>query len=112
LRAERPHDYRLLVFTIRQDTQQFLGEYLEENGFRDQVCYIRGGCTAENRHSMADFNGSRVRDGFGPPRKHILISTDAGSAGVNLQSCNTMVNYDLPWVSPPDAFITHFDIDT
>src|SRR5205807_3297783 len=61
-------------------------------------CYIRGGCTTENKRSMADFNGSRVGDGFGLPRKHILISTDAGSPGVNLQSCNTMVNYDLPWV--------------
>ncbi len=98
LREERPHDYRLLVFTIRRETQAFLGEYLEENGFKNQICYIRGGCSAENIHSQQDFTGVRMESGFGPPRKHILISTDAGSAGVNLQASNTMVNYDLPWV--------------
>lgn len=98
LREERPHDYRLLVFTIRRETQAFLGEYLEGNGFKNQICYIRGGCSAENIHSQQDFTGVRMESGFGPPRKHILISTDAGSAGVNLQACNTMVNYDLPWV--------------
>lgn len=99
LREERPQDYRLLVFTIRQATQEFLGEYLGSNGFKDEVCFIRGGCPKENRRSQLDFNGASLEQGFGPPRKHILISTDAGSAGINLQACNTMVNYDLPWVA-------------
>ena len=27
----------------------------------------------------------------------ILIVTDAGSEGLNLQFCNTIINYDLPW---------------
>ena len=27
----------------------------------------------------------------------ILVSTDAGSEGLNLQFCNTVINYDLPW---------------
>jgi hypothetical protein len=99
LREERPADYRLLVFTIRRATQEFLGDYLEANGFKDQVCYIRGGCPKENRRSQLDFNGATLEQGFGPPRRHILISTDAGSAGINLQACNTMVNYDLPWVA-------------
>lgn len=99
LREERPQDYRLLVFTIRQATQEFLGEYLEANGFKDQVCLIRGGCPRENLRSQRDFQGVSLEPGFGPPKKHILISTDAGSAGINLQACNTMVNYDLPWVA-------------
>ncbi|MEM3812121.1 MAG: helicase-related protein, partial [Thermoplasmata archaeon] len=27
----------------------------------------------------------------------VLISTDAGNEGLNLQFCNIIVNYDLPW---------------
>ena len=31
------------------------------------------------------------------PGPRILISTEAGGEGRNLQFCHTMVNYDLPW---------------
>ena len=27
----------------------------------------------------------------------MLISTDAGGEGLNLQFCNVVINYDLPW---------------
>lgn len=30
-------------------------------------------------------------------RSKILISTEAGAKGLNLQFCNTVINYDLPW---------------
>ncbi len=30
-------------------------------------------------------------------RSRVLISTEAGAKGLNLQFCNTVVNYDLPW---------------
>ncbi|HEX7838808.1 MAG TPA: SNF2-related protein, partial [Kofleriaceae bacterium] len=30
-------------------------------------------------------------------RSRILISTEAGAKGLNLQFCDTVVNYDLPW---------------
>ena len=29
--------------------------------------------------------------------KNIMISTEAGSQGLNLQFCNIIINYDLPW---------------
>jgi hypothetical protein len=35
--------------------------------------------------------------GASPPKIHIIISTEAGSEGINLQSANVLVNYDLPW---------------
>lgn len=31
------------------------------------------------------------------PDIHVIISTEAGSEGVNLQAANVLVNYDLPW---------------
>jgi superfamily II DNA or RNA helicase len=30
-------------------------------------------------------------------RSTVLISTEAGAKGLNLQFCNTVINYDLPW---------------
>ena len=30
-------------------------------------------------------------------RSRVFISTEAGAKGLNLQFCNTVVNYDLPW---------------
>src|SRR5207244_364561 len=30
-------------------------------------------------------------------RSRILISTEAGAKGLNLQFCDTVINYDLPW---------------
>ena len=32
-----------------------------------------------------------------PPRYRVIVSTEAGSEGVNLQIANVLVNYDLPW---------------
>jgi len=30
-------------------------------------------------------------------KSQVLICTDAGAEGLNLQFCNTLINYDLPW---------------
>ena len=30
-------------------------------------------------------------------RSKVFISTEAGAKGLNLQFCDTVVNYDLPW---------------
>jgi SNF2 family DNA or RNA helicase len=38
----------------------------------------------------------RVQDAFAR-RARILISTDAGGEGLNLQFCHVVVNYDIPW---------------
>jgi helicase-like protein len=32
-----------------------------------------------------------------PPDCHVIVSTEAGSEGVDLQVANVLVNYDLPW---------------
>ena len=42
----------------------------------------------EYKHAIVDYFKSHSR---------ILIVTDAGSEGLNLQFCNTVINYDLPW---------------
>ena len=46
------------------------------------------GRSVEYKHAIVDYFKSHSR---------ILIVTDAGSEGLNLQFCNTVINYDLPW---------------
>ena len=49
------------------------------------------------------FNGSFSNSGkeyikyLFQQQKDILISTEAGSQGINLQFCKNLINYDLPW---------------
>lgn len=88
LRGQRPKDWRVVVFTSRKVTQDAIGRALEHAGVA--VGYIRGGKPAENERAIGRFRQS-------PPGVHVLVSTDAGAEGVNLQVANVLVNYDLPW---------------
>ena len=46
------------------------------------------GRSVEYKHAIVDYFRENAK---------ILIVTDAGSEGLNLQFCNTVINYDLPW---------------
>ena len=46
------------------------------------------GRSVEYKHAIVDYFKNNAK---------ILICTDAGSEGLNLQFCNTVINYDLPW---------------
>jgi len=88
LRRERPKDWRVVVFTLRRETQEAIGRALRTEGIA--VDFIRGGVPIQNHAAMDRFRAS-------PPKANVIISTDAGAEGVNLQSGNVLVNYDLPW---------------
>lgn len=81
---------KLLVFSEYRATQSYLKEALERH-FHEagEVVLIHGSLSLDEKLLAIDaFNG--------PAR--ILISTEAGGEGINLQqSCHVMVNYDLPW---------------
>jgi hypothetical protein len=48
-------------------------------------------------HGMIE-NRADVLDEFkNNPKAHILLSSEVGSEGLDMQFCNSMVNYDLPW---------------
>jgi superfamily II DNA or RNA helicase len=87
LRASRP-DWRLVVFTGRQETQEMIRRGLQARG--TAVGMIIGGRAEANRRDTAAFTAD-------PPGIHVLVSTDAGAEGLNLQAANFLVNYDLPW---------------
>jgi len=88
LRKNRPEDWRLVVFTTRKETQQAIGSYLDTMGIN--YGFIKGGAARQNAKVVKEFWSET-------PEVNVIVSTDAGAEGVNLQVCNVLVNYDLPW---------------
>ncbi|HBP90840.1 MAG TPA: helicase [Nitrospiraceae bacterium] len=77
---------KALVFTEFVPTQAMLGRFLTERGF--SVVCLNGTMDMEER--------KRVQEAFAKDSR-ILISTDAGGEGLNLQFCHVVINYDIPW---------------
>ncbi len=105
---------KALVFTESRRTQEYLRTFLEENGYRGQVVLFNGTnrgpeATAiyerwrERNAGTGRVTGSRPVDIRTALIEHfrdeatIMIATEAGAEGVNLQFCSLVVNYDLPW---------------
>lgn len=88
LRRERPADWRMVVFTCRRETQTTIESYLQAQGIT--VGTINGDSGGRNSETIASFRQK-------PPAIHVIVSTEAGSEGVNLQAANVLVNFDLPW---------------
>lgn len=75
-----------IVFTRFLATLDELRHTLESEGW--SVSVFHGSLSAaEKEAAIADF-----RD-----RSEILLSSESGGEGRNLQFCNTVINYDLPW---------------
>lgn len=85
-REENDPDLKFLVFTEFIQTQQMLVEFLTQRGFK--VTHLNGSMGLEER--MA------VQKAFAREAQ-VLISTDAGGEGLNLQFCHVVFNLDLPW---------------
>lgn len=76
----------VLVFTEFRATQSALAEHLAKSEI--PVVVFHGGLTREERAAAV----ARFRE-----RGGVLISTEAGGEGQNLQFCRVILNYDLPW---------------
>ena len=77
---------KVLVFTEFVPTQAMLASLLESRGF--SVALLNGGMDLEARAKAQQAFSRDVR---------LLISTDAGGEGLNLQFCHVIVNFDMPW---------------
>ena len=86
-------DQRLLLFTEFKDTLDYLVAKLVEWGFR--VGSIHGSMRIGSR----DDPGSRLHteQQFREGAIQILVATEAAGEGINLQCCNILFNYDIPW---------------
>ncbi len=78
---------RVVVFSDHRPTIQLIEERVKKLG-RQPIVYW-------GAHSTAD-RDKRIR-AFHDDKRSVLIATRAGSEGRNLQFCNVLVNYDLPW---------------
>ncbi|WP_172673923.1 helicase-related protein [Methanogenium cariaci] len=77
---------KFIIFTEFVETQNYLNENLQNLGYTTAL--INGGLSLEEKtKEKLNFQNSA----------QILISTDAGGEGINLQFCRIMINYDLPW---------------
>lgn len=85
-REESDPKLKILVFTEFIPTQSMLLKFLGNRGF-NVVC-LNGSLDLDERRE--------VQRAFSD-ESQILISTDAGGEGLNLQFCHVVFNYDLPW---------------
>ncbi|MDX9699259.1 MAG: helicase-related protein [Rhodocyclaceae bacterium] len=77
---------KVLIFTEFVPTQAMLADFLESRGF--SVTTLNGSMDLETRTRAQQAFSKEVR---------VLISTDAGGEGLNLQFCHVIVNFDMPW---------------
>jgi len=85
-RDENDPKLKVLVFTEFVPTQAMLAEFLGNRGF--EVVCLNGSLDLDERRE--------VQRAFSDEAQ-VLISTDAGGEGLNLQFCHVVFNYDLPW---------------
>lgn len=105
---------KAVIFTESRRTQEYLLRILEQTEFAGQVMLFNGtnndplskgiyqrwmqqhaGTDRISGSPSADMRAALVenfRD-----NASILIATEAAAEGINLQFCNLVVNYDLPW---------------
>ena len=105
---------KALVFTESRRTQDYLLRVLADSPYKDGVVLFNGSNNdtksrqlyAEwlDRHAGTDrVTGSRSADmrsalvDYFHEQGEIMIATEAGAEGINLQFCSLVVNYDLPW---------------
>jgi ERCC4-related helicase len=103
---------KAVVFTESIRTQEFLYNELINKGYAGEVLLFNGNPTdkkttdiykawkarnyskafgsrnVETKHAIVDYFKNNCK---------VLLVTDAGSEGLNLQFCNSVINYDLPW---------------
>lgn len=105
---------KAIIFTESRRTQSYLLRVLADSPFADGIVLFNGSNTDEGSkaiysqwlecHAGSDrITGSRTADmrsalvDYFRDQGRIMIATEAGAEGINLQFCSLVVNYDLPW---------------
>ena len=112
--AAKGGERKAVIFTESVRTQKYLAELLSAHSYADDIVLLNGQNNDPaskaiyedwlRRHKGTDaISGSRsadmkaaVVDAF-RNKKSILIATESGAEGINLQFCSLLVNFDLPW---------------
>ena len=105
---------KTVIFTESRRTQNYLVKLLSENGYAGKIVLFNG---SNNDHQSRQIynewyaiykntdrvSGSKTADiraalvDYFRSQAQIMIATEAGAEGINLQFCSMVVNYDLPW---------------
>ncbi|CAI4032298.1 SNF2-related protein [Nitrospira tepida] len=112
--AELGAAQKAIIFTESRRTQEYLLRVLTDSPWKDHIVLFNGSNNDEkskqiylewlSRHQGTDrVTGSRSADmrsaivDYFKDQGQIMIATEAGAEGINLQFCSLVVNYDLPW---------------
>ncbi|WP_018661550.1 DEAD/DEAH box helicase [Heyndrickxia acidiproducens] len=79
-------DDKVIIFTEYRATQIYLQWFLKQHGISSVP--FRGGFKRGKKDWMRDLFQKHAQ---------VLIATEAGGEGINLQFCHHMINFDLPW---------------
>ncbi|MBT5017098.1 DEAD/DEAH box helicase [Candidatus Peregrinibacteria bacterium] len=105
---------KALIFTESRITQDYLMNLLCENGYEGKVIVFNGSNNdpkskeiyaewLEKNKDTDKITGSKTADmrasivEYFKNEGEIMIATEAGAEGINLQFCSLVINYDLPW---------------
>ena len=105
---------KAIIFTESRRTQLYLLRILADSPFSDGIVLFNGSNNDDTskkiytawveKHKGTDrVTGSRSADmrsaivDYFSDQGKIMIATEAGAEGINLQFCSLVVNYDLPW---------------
>lgn len=77
---------KILIFTESKDTLDYLWKKISSWGYSVNV--IHGGMSLEQRVQAEKIFKNETQ---------VMVATEAAGEGINLQFCNLMINYDLPW---------------
>ncbi len=83
---ENNEDKKILVFTESKDTLFYLENKIKSWGYSVNV--IHGGMKLEDRVKAEKVFKNET---------NVMVATEAAGEGINLQFCNMMINYDIPW---------------
>ena len=76
-----------VIFTEYTDTARWLAEQLRGSGFTAEI--YSGDLNADER--------AAVQKRFMGRKFQIIVSTDAGNEGIDLQAAHVLLNWDVPW---------------
>ncbi|MBD3108118.1 DEAD/DEAH box helicase [Bacillus sp. AGMB 02131] len=82
----RKENDKVIIFTEYRATQLYLQWFLKQHGITSVP--FRGGFKRGKKDWMRELFQNHAQ---------VLIATEAGGEGINLQFCNTIINFDLPW---------------
>lgn len=111
--AGEQREKKILIFTESRKTQDYLYNFLLTHGYENTILFNGGNSDSktkeiynewiekpENKGAKNNSKSTNIRSAildYFKDKAEIMIATEAGSEGLNIQFCSLLVNYDLPW---------------